>query len=186
MNTLNFGNKNNMNLITKIATISFVLIFAFIGSTTKSQASVFLACESTYSSAAEGPDFRLPTDLNAVIVGTLLADCRDKKGDIYSVSLGGISPGLLIGESIFTLSCPTVSKRKLKRNGSVAFLGTRATVAAIAGVNVGLAVNHKGGFCLLAGVELGIGAAVNIGAMKIFTGTVNENNLESVWDMGAY
>jgi hypothetical protein len=95
--------------------------------------------------------------------------------------MSGIGPGLEFASGGFVVSCPTVSKKRLDNRGKIVLGAVNASTSALVGVNTGIAINHRGGTCIILGVHAGIGASIKIGALKLMRGTLKRNGIENLW-----
>lgn len=113
------------------------------------------------------------TGIKAVTVLT----CLDKKVNDYTLIIKGYGIGFKAAlGSTFAITCPTVSKRRLKRVGSVSLGAVKATAGVIVGADAVVAVNHRGGTCVMVGATLaGLSAGVSVGKMSIYTGEISEH-----------
>jgi hypothetical protein len=124
-----------------------------------------------YGHASEG-------SFSIVLYNALMADCTDlKTGEDMYVVMEGFGPGIKLSSSNFIMTCPLVSKKRLKRRQHMSFFNTRISASAIVGANAGVSVNGRGGVCVSAGIEIGVGGSVEIGKMEIGIGNVPVNYL---------
>jgi hypothetical protein len=107
--------------------------------------------------------------------GQIVLDCsrigRDEvtsDNHDYAVIISGVGPGLQLDLGTRAIvSCPTVSKKRLDRKGYVYMASATVSATAIAGATAGVAINHRGGACFIAGAQLGLGASAKIGGFTI-------------------
>lgn len=153
--------------------IKAVLLLSLTTFSLKSFSAVNLTCE-MYENKS--------TDSHFTVIGQTLLNCRDSKGESYTLVFRGIGLGLRKApKQIIVLTCPTVSKKKLNRKGKVELFGVKVAASLGVGVNAVAAINHKGGTCLAAGLEMGAGASVTTGQMIILKGTDHEDKLLYDW-----
>lgn len=103
-----------------------------------------------------------------VLAKTQFTSCYDKDGNSYTITFDGVGAALkLVAGEDMVVTCPTVNKRKLLRNGSVNLGAVKVGASLFYGVSATVALNHKGGVCLLGGIDLGLGAEAVLGKMSI-------------------
>lgn len=129
------------------------------------QAALNLSCHAV-------DDLDSSMDTHVLVAGDLLMYCQDKDNKGYTVELAGVGPGLELVLSEVAITCPTVSKKRLQKEGSISFGAIKVSASAFIGAKAGVALNHRGGSCFLAGINAGLGASVSIGEMTIHQGFV--------------
>lgn len=152
------------------------LSFCFLLSM-NSFAGIFLTCN---SSDQDAKDLGWGTGDHRIIAGQLRLDCKDKRGDWYSIDIQGIGPGIeIVKSAVIGIACPLVSKKKLDNRGSLSFLGGNVSATVLVGATLGAGINIRGGFCAIGGLNTnGFGASAEVGLLKIMKGTLKSNNLE--------
>lgn len=117
------------------------------------------------------------SDEHLMVVGNTLLDCSDKNDVKYTVALVGVGPGMrYTSNGIIGLTCPTVSKAKLNNKGRINLGAVRVAASVVGGGNVAVALNHRGGVCLMGGLEFGAGFSVVVGKMSILKGESHTYN----------
>ena len=123
----------------------------------QSQAAPELAC--SYK------DFSQDPDSISAIHDRLQADCTDRKGDQYQVTLVGVGIGLRITYAEgFILTCPLVEKSNFVTES---YEGLRLDSSYIVGPDVAILSNKNLGFCALTGAGFGFGVSVSVDRMTI-------------------
>jgi allophanate hydrolase subunit 1 len=94
----------------------------------------------------------------------------------YTVLMKGVGLGFRFGiSSDYIITCPTVSKKRLKRKGKVNLGSIKLGADAFFGAQGGVALNHRGGMCIIGGVDAAaFGASVTLGKMVIYKGALQE------------
>lgn len=113
--------------------------------------------------------------------GEFKTDCKDRKGNDYSIVLEGVGPGLeFVQQDYVVVTCPTVNKKRLNSRGKVVLGAVNISASAVIGVTAGVSINHRGGACLISGFTAGVGVSIKVGFMKIMAGSLNSNGIELV------
>jgi hypothetical protein len=140
-----------------------ILIFASLSSF----AAVNLSCKHLSPGLTE--------DIHYGVLGHALLDCTDKNDKKYAVVFRGVGLGFRHSSDGFIgLSCPTVSLKRLNTNGRVNLGSVRVAASLGGGASAAVAINHRGGTCLMGGLELGVGASASLGELSIMKGDAKD------------
>lgn len=94
--------------------------------------------------------------------------CSDGKKRAFNIHIVGAGLSLRTNNSLFTVECPIISNKRFGPVGYIArFAGTKAVATVGVGAEAGVYTNVRGGLCVLAGINSGLGAGVEIGGMSI-------------------
>lgn len=95
-------------------------------------------------------------------------ECNDGKHRKFNIHIVGAGLSLRTNNSFFTVECPVISNKRFGPIGYIArFAGTKAVATVGVGAEAGVYTNVRGGLCVIAGINTGIGAGVEIGSMAI-------------------
>jgi hypothetical protein len=155
------------NIMKILITISLALI------SLNSLAGIHLTCDQSIIDQSGYSD-----SMNGVKSISIL-NCYDNNREQYTLFMKGFGVGgKLALMSEYAVTCPTVSKRRLNRKGKVVLGSVKANASVFVGADVAVAANHRGGVCLLAGYDFyGVAAAVSVGKMVIYKGSVHHPNV---------
>ncbi len=153
-----------------------IIALAFLTSL-NSFAGVFLTCSS--KDVHEGGE-GVVSD-NILLFGEFKFSCKDFKGNDYSIQMKGVGPGIEFNpDAAVAVACPSVSKKRLNSRGKVILGAVNVSAAIIGGVTEGIALNHRGGMCLVSGFTTGFGASIKIGYLKIMKGSLESNGIKAI------
>jgi hypothetical protein len=116
-------------------------------------------------------------DVMTGLKSSTILSCKGKKQKDYTLVIKGYGLGVKLGlGSVLAITCPTVSERRLNRVGKVSLGSVKATASVFLGADAVVAVNHRGGTCMMVGFNFNsYSAGVSIGKMTIFKGDVYDN-----------
>ena len=114
-------------------------------------------------------------DIHYGVLGHTLLDCTGKNDEKFAVVFRGAGLGFRhSSDGVIGLSCPTVSLKRLNTKGRVNLGSVRVAASLGGGASAAIAINHRGGTCLMGGLELGAGASASIGELSIMKGDARD------------
>jgi len=145
--------------------------FLLVGIITLISAPTFAAVNLSCKHLSPGPT----EEFHYGVLGHALLDCTGKNDQKYAVVFRGAGLGIRhTSDAVVGLTCPTVSLKRLNNKGRVNLGAVRVAASLGGGASASVALNHRGGVCLMGGLELGAGVSASLGELSILKGDAKD------------